>query len=117
VALRKLLPALESSGSVANRALAGVSEFVQTFADNPARRLMSIYAGALLGLVFAWALRLDAIQATLGTIDFPGVAPNLGVAATGLVIGLGAAPTHEVIKTLQETKESRKLENLKAEDQ
>ena len=37
--------------------------------------------------------------------------PNLGAAVTGLVMGLGATPTHELIKTLQETKKNRKAEN------
>jgi len=116
VGLKKLHPELTSYANDANRALAGVNEFVQTFEDNPARRLMSIYAGAILGLLFAGVLGLDAIQATLGQKPFGSVAwvqnwlPNIGIAATGLVIGLGASPAHEIIKVLKETKERRKAE-------
>lgn len=119
VGLKQLYPHLESYASEANRALAGVNEFVQTFQDNPARRLMSLYAGAVLGLIFAGVLGLDAIQAALGQKVLTGTQlgvyinealPNLGTAVTGIVIGLGASPTHEVIKILQKTKERRKEE-------
>jgi|SRR4028118_214815 hypothetical protein len=37
--------------------------------------------------------------------------PNLGATVTGLAMGLGASPTHELIRTLQETKKNRKAEN------
>ena len=37
--------------------------------------------------------------------------PNLGATVTGLAVGLGASPTHELIRTLQETKKNRKAEN------
>jgi hypothetical protein len=116
VGLKRLYPGLEGVAGAASGALAGVNRFVQTFEDNPARRLMSIYAGAVLGLLFAGLLGLDAFQATLGQKVLHDVAfvreyfPNIGIAATGLVIGLGATPTHEVIKLLKETKERRKAE-------
>lgn len=133
VGLKKLHPKkLKSSASTANKALAGVNEFVQTFEDNPARRLMSLYVGAILGLIFAALFSLDAFEAALGQAPFESavycgtpnnpdddncfarsvynVLPNLGIAATGLVMGLGASPTHELIKALKETKERRKAE-------
>lgn len=131
VGLKKLHPTLESYASTANKALAGVNEFIQTFEDNPARRLLSIYVGALLGLLFATILGLDAIDAALGKAPLESAAecgtprnpddkcfawgvywlfPNIGIAATGLVIGLGANPTHELIKLLKETKKRRKAE-------
>jgi|SRR5215213_630482 len=125
VGLQKHYPdvaALQEAAKKANRALAGVDKFAHTFEDNPARRLMSLYAGAILGLLAAGLLGLDAIQAVYeGKPPFVSKdtpfwlvgwlyerAPGIGVAATGLAMGAGAAPTHELIKTLKETKERNK---------
>jgi hypothetical protein len=87
-----------------------LTNFLDTFNDNPARRLISILLGCIIGVIGAGALGLDALQATLGTtppVDV-GIFHNTGTAITGVVIGLGANPTHELIKTLQETKQSRR---------
>ncbi len=99
----------------ANKALASVNEFVQTFEDNPARRLMSLYAGAMLGLLAAGILGLDAIQAVFGGVPSGQLAkyayallPGIGAAATGLAMGAGATPAHEFIKMLKEIKERNK---------
>jgi hypothetical protein len=81
-----------------------LTNFLDTFNDNPARRLISILLGCILGLIGAGALGLDALQATLGTTPFL----NVGTAITGIVMGLGSNPTHELIKTLQETKQRRR---------
>jgi uncharacterized protein YacL len=115
VGLQKLYPQLEDSANKAHTALAEINEFVLTFKDNPARRLLSLYVGMVVGLIVAVILGLDMIQATIGD-PFPGkrvnllteLVPNLGTAITGIVVGLGANPTHELIKTLQTTKERRK---------
>jgi hypothetical protein len=115
VGLEKHYPGLQAVATNANRALAGVNEFVQTFEDNPARRLMSLYAGAVLGLVAAGVLGLDAIQAVFGGVPSGRLAgkvyavlPGIGAAVTGLAMGAGATPTHELIRTLQEAKERNK---------
>ena len=108
------IPSLRANARAFNTALGQLDDFLSSFSDNPARRLMSIYAGAFLGLLFAGILGLDVIEATLGTgyLDNTVFAKsNLGTAFTGLIMGLGATPTHEVIKTLQEVKKGRKAEN------
>jgi hypothetical protein len=52
---------------------------------------------------------LDALQATGVTPpNIVGIFPNAGTTITGVVIGLGASPTHELVKTLQETKQQRR---------
>lgn len=113
-------PDLQERAQGFNSAVSQVDEFLNSFNDNPARRLISIYVGAFFGLLLAGVLGLDLIGATLGEDPFGSgngqpwwnnVLPNLGAAATGLVMGLGASPTHELIKTLQETKKARKAEN------
>jgi hypothetical protein len=81
-----------------------LTNFLDTFNDNPARRLISILLGCIIGVIAAWVLGLDALQATLGTKPFQ----NVGTTITGIAMGLGANPTHELIKTLQETKQRRR---------
>jgi hypothetical protein len=81
-----------------------LTNFLDTFNDNPARRLISILLGCIIGVFAAWVLSLDALQATLGTKPFG----NVGTTITGIAMGLGANPTHELIKTLQETKQRRR---------
>ncbi len=116
VGLDKTTKDIRGQAGKAKKVLAGVSEFLQTFDDNPARRLMSLYLGMILGLLVAAALGLDAFRAALGKKPFGdaewvyGVFPNLGTAATGLLMGLGANPAHEAIKALKEIKERRKTQ-------
>ena len=115
VGLQKHYPGLQSAANDANRVLAGVNKFVQTFEDNPARRLLSLFAGAVLGLLAAGLLGLDAIQAVFGGVPSDGIVgavygglPGIGAAVTGLAMGLGATPAHELVKTLKEVKERNK---------
>jgi hypothetical protein len=84
-----------------------VTTFLDTFNDNPGRRLISLCLGGIIGVSVAGALGLDAFKATLGTSPpfVIGIFENAGTAITGIMIGLGASPTHELIKTLQETKQ------------
>jgi hypothetical protein len=99
-------------------AIAGVKDFVSTFEDNPGRRLISLGAGAILGVSVAGYLGLDLFHAILdetGTnaaqamaIGFDPTRLSWGVALTGLVMGLGSNPTHEVIKAVTEFKKQLK---------
>jgi hypothetical protein len=113
-------PDLQDQAQSLNDALSKADELLNQVNDNPARRLISILVGSFLGLLAAGILGLDLIGATLGENPWGGSGdppwwdnafPNLGAAVTGLVMGLGASPTHELIKTLQETKKNRKAEN------
>jgi len=88
------------------QALDDVKGFLGTFGDNPGRRLISLGLGAVCGMTFAGALGLDLFQAILKTPPTPGL--HWGIAATGLVIGLGSSPTHEVIRAVQEFKKNLK---------
>jgi len=112
--LVKKYPDIYTTASAVSQAVIGITDFMATFKDNPGRRLISIYAGMLIGLLVAGIAGLDVFQATLGSSPSTGLhgfLPFLGVALTGVVIGLGASPTHEVIRTLQEMKSGRKLDN------
>lgn len=87
-------------------------DFLQGFKDNPGRRIISIYVGALIGVVIATIAGLDVFGSSLA--DDGGkqlVLHPFGRAAvpiTGVVMGLGANPTHEIIAALQKYKESKK---------
>ncbi len=106
--LRNLLPQLETQATLAQQSVSVLSNFVETFKDNPARRLISIYIGAFFGLGAAASFQLDLFQAILNP-DHP--VTGVGIAMTGLVIGLGVNPTHEVIRLLEEFKKSQKAQN------
>jgi hypothetical protein len=96
--------------AAANSAVKAVSDFANSLTDNPGRRILSIYFGALLGLVVALVLGLDMFNATLGTLletTLLGVTFKFGVTATGVIMGLGSNPTHEAIKVLQSIKEKQ----------
>jgi hypothetical protein len=112
-------PGLQTATTVANQAITGVSDFMATFKDNPGRRLISIYVGSILGLIVAGAIGLDVFKAAMETQATAAAAGatakspcwQWGVALTGLLMGLGSNPTHEVIRAIQEVKKSRKGDN------
>jgi hypothetical protein len=105
--IEKNVPKVEQAAQVAKQTIETAKNVLDSFQDNPARRLISIYTGAILGLVVAGTTGLNVFQATGVSSNLPG----LGVALTGLLIGLGASPTHEAIRVLQEIKEGRKATN------
>lgn len=98
------------AGQAAGVALSGLGDLVASFSDNPGKRLLSLLLGALAGVVVAGVLGLDLFTAVLGTPDADGrlVATAWGVIFTGIVMGLGSSPTHEVVKALQEYKQRNK---------
>jgi hypothetical protein len=62
---------------------------------------MSIALGVPLAILASGILGLNMFSAVLGP-DVPGYMAGLaGILATGVVMGLGSNPTHEVIKALQ----------------
>lgn len=103
-----LVPAAQLEADTVDEALGAASNFVNSFKDNPARRLYSLLIGALLGMGVAALTGTDLFQAVL----HPGTAATgFGVAVTGFIVGLRSSPTHEVIRLLQEVKERHKVEN------
>jgi hypothetical protein len=101
---------LEQTADAADQALL----IIASFEDNPARRLAGLAMGAALGSIVAGGVGLNIFSATLapagaGTTDWTQLLlGGAGMALTGIIIGLGSAPTHEVIKALQEYKKGRK---------
>ena len=113
------LGAVSRAATLASSAVNSLQDFVATFKDNPGRRIISICVGGVIGIIVTTYLRLDLFQA----LATPGTAPTAGgdaamhIVLTGLVIGLGASPTHEVIRLVQEAKEQRRGTNALQPDQ
>jgi hypothetical protein len=107
-----LLPNLRAAAQATGAAINGLQDFLVTFKDNPGRRLISIYLGAVIGLVVAGLFGLDLFQAVLQSGNVPGNLMHVRIILTGLAIGLGSNPTHEIIRAVQEYKEGRKGANM-----
>jgi len=96
---------LETKINEVSDGLARAADIVGAFKDNPSRRAMSILFGVTLAVVAAGVLRLNLFAAILGADTPDYLLEASGIVATGVVMGLGASPTHEVIKALQRRKE------------
>ena len=96
---------LDTDATLADQAISGFAYFIVTPADDLGRRLISLYLGMIIGVVIAWAFGLDLLKAIF---QIPTIAFHYGVVFTGLVIGLGSSPTHEVIQVLQQWKTNLK---------
>jgi hypothetical protein len=111
---------METYGQWINTAEADVNSFSTAFAQNPARTLISLFVGATAGLLVAKTFGLNAYQAVISS---PPVAatvsgqispqslstatlqlPGIWIGITGLVMGLGTSPTHQLIQTLTQFK-------------
>src|SRR5262249_40376188 len=102
---------LAQGAGTAKTAISDLSSFASTFTDNPARKLISLYLGAVLGLAIATFAHLDLFRAD-GILNTPIGGFHCGVALTGVVMGLGSNPAHEVIKAIQEFKNNQRQLSL-----
>lgn len=101
---------LERKLRAASDAFSGAQDIVGAFKSNPARKTMSIALGVPLAILASGALGLNMFSAVLGS-DVPGYMAGLaGILATGVVVGLGSNPTHEVIKALQRRKDDATID-------
>ena len=82
-------------------------DFVNSFKDNPGRKLVSLYIGTLLGLALAWVLGIDLLATVLKAGQNHSVA--LGIIIAGVVMGLGSSPAHEIIQGIQDWRKSQKM--------
>ena len=154
-------PEARAVAAAASATIDGLQDFVASFKDNPGRRMISLYLGAMLGLGVAGSFGLDVVEAAMqAPLQAPAAAaaapnpapvtqapastvpaavvqpiahrdtaaigtrsskPSRGkrwqIILTGLIMGLGSSPTHEVIRAIQEYKKSRKGANVGRPDQ
>lgn len=108
-----LLTDADRATKVANTAIGGLQDFLASFKDNPGRRLISIYFGVILGLIVAGLFGLDVFAAASNSSSKN---PEWMVLLTGVIIGLGSNPTHEVIRAIQEFKKGQKGGNISQPD-
>jgi hypothetical protein len=95
---------LANEATIVKQAISDFATFIVTPPDNLGRRFISLFLGMYLGLVVAGVLGLDLLQSIFTT----SLAFHLGIVLTGLVMGLGSSPTHEVIQVLQSWKTNLK---------
>ena len=122
IALQVESPEVRSQVQFAAAGLTTIAQLADSLADNPGRKMLSLFAGALLGLLAAAVLGLDLIHAALGVAPPATSTLNDGLTtwwnagashwpwamvATGLLIGLGSNPTHEVIQAIQTYKQQQ----------
>lgn len=97
------------AGQYAGGVLSSLGDTIASITDNPGRRLLSLEFAALAGLLLAGFLRLDLFAAVLvQPVRNELQSTAFGVIATGIVMGLGSSPTHELVKALQQYKERNK---------
>lgn len=92
-------PALKRGLNIGVTTLQDLSGLVDAVITNPGRKILSLFAGALIGLGVAWTFGLDLVHAALQ--QAPPTGPAWGMVVTGIVVGLGSNPTHELINALQ----------------
>lgn len=115
------LAGVEQAARVAGSTVSGLQNFVATFKDNPGRRIISLCLGGIIGVLVAAGLGLDLFQALSDDAHAAQLATPLAqalhITLTGLVIGLGSGPTHELISLIQQAKEGRKGANAAQPEQ
>ena len=91
--------------------ITSVTDFLASFKDNPGRRMLSLELGIIGGLAVALFTGVDVFAGTsnegAGAADMVSATVG-GILFTGVLMGLGSSPTHEVIRVLQESKQARK---------
>jgi len=94
---------LSQGAAAAKTAIADLSGAVSAFSNNPARKLISLFAGAILGIGLAAVAHVDLFRAS-GIADTQLGPYQWGVAITGVVMGLGSNPAHELINAITQFK-------------
>lgn len=101
-------------------------DVISTFSDNPARRVLSVVVGATLGMLVAGFFGLNLFLAIAQEPDESGNAggqseakcaldnptecltEEAGIVVTGVILGLGSNPTHEIISGLRKREKERR---------
>jgi predicted lipid-binding transport protein (Tim44 family) len=121
------IPTVRAAFNDAVQVATGAVDLVAAFKDNPAKKLISLLLGALLGLLVAGFVGLDLFAAAGAPLPVAGIhikvgdfsytlVPYVGVALTGLVLGLGSNPTHQVVSYVTDMAKTRKTAQLGAPD-
>jgi hypothetical protein len=104
--LSRLDARLTGTAKSATDGMSAALNFLVSFKNNPARRLISLLLGILLGSAVTGTLGLDLVGAAAGITSSSKF--HWGVMASGIAVGLGSNPAHEVIRSIQEFKNAKK---------
>lgn len=116
--LRSALQLVGAGGREAGKALdlaeiqlGNALDVIASIQDNPFRRLSSLMVGAAAGTMVASFVGVN-LFAAISDAGIPALQGTLGVVVTGIVVGLGSGPTHELVKSLQANKKARQLQPI-----
>ena len=95
----------------ASQVATGALDLVAALKDNPGKKIISLLIGAALGLIAAGFVGLDLFAAAGAALpggeDF-----KVGVMITGLILGLGSNPTHQVVSVVTDAAKARRSAQL-----
>jgi hypothetical protein len=106
--IQGVLPAGAVAISTGQEALDILDNLLAKMQSNPGRRSIGMLAGTILGMITCAVLNVDMLNAIFGA-TYSGF--QLGIVATGILVGLGADPTHQVIRLLEEAKNQFKSQS------
>lgn len=99
--IQGVLPIGDAALSTGQGAIDILDNLLAKMQSNPGRRTIGMLAGTILGMIICAMLNVDMLNAIFGATYSRF---QLGIVATGILVGLGADPTHQVIRLLEESK-------------
>jgi hypothetical protein len=106
--IQGVLPVGDAVVSTGQGAIDILDNLLAKMQSNPGRRSIGMLAGTILGMIICAVLDVDMLSAIFGA-TYSGF--QLGIVATGILVGLGADPTHQVIRLLEEAKNQLKSQS------
>jgi len=106
--IQGVLPVGDAALTTGQGAIVILDNLLAKMQSNPGRRIIGMLAGTILGMIICAILDVDMLNAIFG-MTYSGF--QVGIVATGILVGLGADPTHQVIRLLEEAKNQFKSQS------
>jgi hypothetical protein len=110
VAVQNAIVAVQQSIATVRAGAKTAVDVIGALGDNPSRRIASLLFSSGLGILVAGFVGVNLFRAVLESSQGEAEAVlfgKVGVIVTGMVVGLGSGPTHELVKGLQRYKDSK----------
>ena len=104
-------PVVRRAFNDASQVTTGALDLLGALKENPGKKMISLLMGALLGIAAAGFVGLDLFAAAGAPLPGNG-AIQIGVVLTGLVLGLGSNPTHQVVSFVTDAAGARRAAQL-----
>jgi hypothetical protein len=104
-------PVVRRAFNDASQVTTGALDLLGALKENPGKKMISLLMGALLGIAAAGFVGLDLFAAAGAPLPENG-AIQIGVVLTGLVLGLGSNPTHQVVSFVTDAAGARRAAQL-----